>query len=68
MVNGTLLVSSEDGRIVAVDKKSGKPIAEMNVLEGITWNTCAVAGPFLLVRNGSEAVCLTAPALGETTK
>ena len=68
MVNGTLLVSSEDGRIVAVDKQSGKPIAEMNVLEGITWNTCAVAGPFLLVRNGSEAVCLTAPALGETTK
>ena len=68
MVNGTLLVSSEDGRIVAVDKKSGKPIAEMTVLEGITWNTCAVAGPFLLVRNGSEAVCLTAPVLGETTK
>ncbi|MCY3007867.1 MAG: PQQ-binding-like beta-propeller repeat protein [Planctomycetota bacterium] len=65
IVNGTLLVSSEDGRIVAVDPKSGKPIAEMNVLEGITWNTCAVAGPYLLVRNGSEAVCLTAPAISK---
>jgi outer membrane protein assembly factor BamB len=65
IVNGTLLVSSEDGRIVAVDPKSGKPIAEMNALDGITWNTCAVAGPFLLVRNGSEAVCLTSPAISK---
>jgi len=32
------------------------------VLEGITWNTPAVAGKFLLVRNGSEVVCLESPS------
>lgn len=61
VVNGNLLVSAEDGRIVSVERESGKPIAEMQVLEGITWNTPAVAGPFLLVRNASEAVCLLSP-------
>jgi outer membrane protein assembly factor BamB len=61
VVNGEILVSAEDGRIVSVDRESGKPIAEMQVLEGITWNTPAVAGPFLLVRNASEVVCLLSP-------
>jgi hypothetical protein len=61
VVNGAILVSAEDGRIVSVDRESGKPIAEMQVLEGITWNTPAVAGPYLLVRNASEVVCLLSP-------
>lgn len=61
VVNGTILVTSEDGRIVSVDRQSGNPIAEMQVLEGITWNTPCVAGPFLLVRNATEAVCLLSP-------
>jgi len=65
MVNGSLLISSEDGRLVMVDSQTGKPIAGMSVLEGVTWNTCAVAGPYLLVRNGTEAVCLTSPIAGE---
>ncbi|MFM8573677.1 MAG: PQQ-binding-like beta-propeller repeat protein [Pirellula sp.] len=68
MVNGTLIISSEDGRLVAVDRETGKPIAEMSVLEGVTWNTFAVAGPYLLVRNGTEAVCLSSPTLGETSE
>jgi outer membrane protein assembly factor BamB len=61
MVNGALLISSEDGRIIAVDRETGKPLGEMSVLEGVTWNTSAVAGPYLLVRNGTEAVCLASP-------
>jgi outer membrane protein assembly factor BamB len=61
VVNGAILVSAEDGRVVSVDRESGKPIAEMQVLEGITWNTPAIAGPFLLVRNASEVVCLLSP-------
>lgn len=61
IVNGTILVSAEDGRIASVDPTDGIPIAEMGVLEGITWNTPAVAGPYLLVRNGNEAVCLMSP-------
>ncbi len=58
IVNGVILVSAEDGRIAAVNAADGKTIAEMQVLDGITWNPPAVAGPFLLVRNGTEAVCL----------
>jgi outer membrane protein assembly factor BamB len=62
LVNGSLVVLSEDGRIVVVDKQSGKLIAQKEVLEGITWNTFAVAGPYLLVRNGTQAVCLRSAA------
>ena len=65
VVNGALLIGSEDGRIVAVDPNTGKPKGEMNVLEGVTWNTLAVAGPYLLVRNGTEAVCLASPVATE---
>jgi outer membrane protein assembly factor BamB len=62
LVNGSLVVLSEDGRIVVVDKQSGKLIAQKEVLEGITWNTFAVVGPYLLVRNGTQAVCLRSAA------
>jgi outer membrane protein assembly factor BamB len=61
VVNGTILVSSEDGRIASVDRITGKPIAEMPVLDGITWNPPSIAGPYLLVRNATEAVCLHSP-------
>jgi hypothetical protein len=30
----------------------------MQVLDGITWNVPAVAGPYLLMRNSEEVVCL----------
>ena len=59
MVNGTLVISSEVGQLIAVDRTTGKPLGQLNVLEGVTWNTFAVAGPLLLVRNGTEAVCLS---------
>jgi outer membrane protein assembly factor BamB len=61
IVNGNLLVTTEDGRIALVPATAtsqGKPIAEMTVLEGITWNVPAVAGPYLLVRNAEFAACL----------
>ncbi|MFM8215722.1 MAG: alcohol dehydrogenase, partial [Pirellula sp.] len=59
MVNGTLVISSEDGQIVAVDRATGKPLGQMQVIEGVTWNTFAVAGPLLLARNATETVCLS---------
>jgi hypothetical protein len=62
-----LVVLSEDGRIVVVDKQNGKLIAQKEVLEGITWNTFAVAGPYMLVRNGTQAVCLRSVA-GESSQ
>lgn len=61
VVNGSVLVVSEDGRIASVDRLTGKTLAEMPVLEGITWNPPSVAGPYLLVRNATEAVCLRSP-------
>jgi outer membrane protein assembly factor BamB len=58
LVNGVLLVTAEDGRIAAVNPENGTTIAQHAVLDGVTWNTAAVAGPYLLVRNATEAVCL----------
>jgi outer membrane protein assembly factor BamB len=57
-VNGALLILSEDGRIVLADKETGKVVAQREVLEGTTWNTFAIAGAFLIVRNGTQVVCL----------
>jgi len=58
IVNDHVLVSAEDGRIALVSIQDGTPIAEMQVLDGITWNVPAVAGPYLLMRNSEEVVCL----------
>ena len=61
IVNGHILVTSEEGRIAlipATESSRGKPIAEMPVLDGITWNVPVVAGPYLLIRNAEFAACL----------
>lgn len=61
IVNGNILVIAEDGHIAlvpATESSQGKEVAELPVLEGITWNVPAVAGPHLLVRNAEFAVCL----------
>ena len=61
IVNGHILVTSEDGRVVlipATASGNGQEIAQMQVLEGVTWNIPAVAGPYLLIRNAEFAACL----------
>jgi outer membrane protein assembly factor BamB len=61
VVNGHLVISAEDGRIVLVkaDRDSaGTEVAVVPALEGITWNVPTVAGPYLLVRNGEQVTCL----------
>jgi outer membrane protein assembly factor BamB len=62
IVNGHLLVTAEDGRVVILPAVKGSTapdaIAELQVLEGITWNVPAVAGPYLLVRNAEQIACL----------
>ena len=65
VVNKHLLITTEDGRVVLIPATRdglGKAIAEMPVLEGITWNVPAVAGPYLLVRNAEYAACLISSA------
>ncbi len=61
IVNGHILVTTEDGRVVlipATTSGQGREIAQVPVLEGITWNVPAVAGPYLLIRNATFAACL----------
>ncbi len=58
IVNDHVLVSAEDGRIALISIQDGTSIAEMQVLDAITWNVPAVAGPYLLMRNSEEVVCL----------
>jgi len=66
IVNGHILIMAEDGRIVLVQAssestsggKAPKEIAQIPVLEGITWNVPTVAGPYLLIRNGEQVACL----------
>ncbi len=61
IVNGHILVISEDGRVVlvpATDAGQGREIAGIQALEGITWNVPTVAGPYLLIRNAEFAACL----------
>jgi outer membrane protein assembly factor BamB len=61
VVNGKLLVSAEDGRIILANREDGTVVHEQQILDGITWNYPAVAGPFVLVRNGTEMACLYSP-------
>jgi outer membrane protein assembly factor BamB len=61
VVNDRLLVSAEDGRLIVVEPEQGKELHSVELLEGVTWNYPAVAGPFLLMRNSSEMVCLFSP-------
>ncbi len=65
IVNGSILVSGEDGRVAIVDRTSGKTVAEIPVLDGITWNVPCVAGPYLLVRNGEQVACLVSDQLDD---
>jgi len=61
IVNGNILIATEDGRVALVPANAGSQgaaVGEMQVLEGITWNVPAIAGPYLLVRNAEFAACL----------
>ena len=61
IVNGHILVTTEDGRLVLIPATAsgqGREIAQMPVLDGVTWNIPAVAGPYLLIRNAEFAACL----------
>ncbi len=61
VINGQLLVISEDGRVAlipATEAGQGREIAGIQALEGITWNVPTVAGPYLLIRNAEFAACL----------
>jgi len=54
-----LLVQTEPGSVALVEAIPAeyREVAKLNALNAKTWNTPALAGEFLLVRNDQEAVC-----------
>ena len=62
-VGDLLLVQAERGFIALVEANPSeyKEVARMNALSAKTWNTPALAGELLLVRNDQEAACYRLP-------
>ena len=59
LISDVLLVLTESGEVVLVepDPENHRERARFTALKGKTWNTPALAGSYLLVRNGQEAAC-----------
>ena len=60
LVGEALIVCSEGGEVatVAADPSSYRELGKQEVFKGKTWNTPAVAGNQLFVRNHYEMACL----------
>jgi outer membrane protein assembly factor BamB len=59
-----LLVLSENGEVVLVEATPDRPnhvLGRFQAIEGMTWNSIALYGPYLLVRNADEAACYKLP-------
>ena len=63
LISDVLLVLTESGEVVLVepDPESHREHARFAALKGRTWNTAALAGRYLLVRNDREAACYQLP-------
>jgi outer membrane protein assembly factor BamB len=63
-VGDSLLVVSESGEVLLIEatpERTNHVLGRFQAIEGMTWNTLALAGPFLLVRNAEEAACYKLP-------
>jgi outer membrane protein assembly factor BamB len=69
LVGDLLLVQTEDGELLLVEAvpEGHREVARFRVLDGKTWNTPALAGSVLLVRNDQEAAAYEL-ALADVTK
>ena len=65
LISDVLLVLTESGEVVLVapDPEGHTEYARFAVLKGRTWNTPALAGRYLLVRNDREAACYELPII-----
>ena len=65
LISDVLLVLSESGEVILVapDPESHREHARFEALKGRTWNTPALAGRYLLVRNAREAACYELPVI-----
>jgi outer membrane protein assembly factor BamB len=64
---GALLVMGERGEmaVVAADTKRFRELGRLEVFKGKTWNTPALAGRQLFLRNDAEMACYELPLLQE---
>jgi outer membrane protein assembly factor BamB len=64
-VGGSLVVLSERGyvAVVAADVKRFRELSRLEVFAGRTWNTPALAGRQLFLRNDAEMACFELPLL-----
>ena len=63
LVGDLLLVQTETGPVVLVDPRPEGPVelGTIQCLADKTWNTLALSGNLLLVRNSVEAACYRLP-------
>jgi len=63
LVDNLLVILSEKGEVVLVDPQPDEyvELGRFQAIAGKTWNTPALAGPYLLVRNATEAACYRLP-------
>jgi outer membrane protein assembly factor BamB len=64
LVGELLLVLTEEGELVLVEPTPDEPARELGrlqALEGRTWNTLALSGDLLAIRNGEEAAVYRLP-------
>lgn len=63
-VGELLLVLSESGQVFLVEatpQRRNHVLGQFQALDGKTWNTIALSGSYLLVRNAEEAACYRLP-------
>ena len=65
LISDVLLITTEAGDVVLVEPNPERHIehARFAALKGKTWNTPALAGNYLLVRNDREAACYELPII-----
>jgi len=63
LADDLLLIQTEDGPVTLVEANPAaySELARLPALHSKTWNTPALAGPYLLVRNDQEAACYKLP-------
>jgi len=67
LVDDLLLLQDENGPVVLIEAtpEAHREIAKLRALSERTWNTPALAGRYLLVRNDREAVCYELPLVSD---